>query len=184
MKNPSRHIIMGTNRKKAAVDSLEYLVDIDVEHHEVHSSNFYTMSDRFSGVQIATPKQWLVRTPNTDMRFHCKMNLQSTSASFAQCYENPFVSNSGTLLTAFNNDRNSLDTTTMQFFKDPVISGVMSGVLLQSFDLAAGLDKKIGGQARRNTELILKQNEDYLVRVVAGTNKTSISFVVEGYEVT
>jgi len=178
-----RVIITDEEDRLAKLDSLEFPVSIEIEHHKVHEGDFYTLSDRFSGVLIVTPKAWLIRTPNTSMRFHCKMSLQSTSQAHAGFYENPTLFGSGTALTWYNNDRNSPNVTTMQGFKDPTVSGGQLGTQLQLFDLAAGLDKKVGGQARIPSEWILKQNEDYLLYVTVDANNASVSLDVEGYEV-
>jgi len=168
----------------ATVDPLGYLAPIEIEHHQVHDEQFYTMSDYAVNVQAAAPKEWFVRTPNTVRRFHCKISVEVDGGSLLEFFENPVISggDEGTLLPFYNNDRNSLATATVSGYKDPTVGN--SGVTrLQVSRVAPSVGKKVGGVARIGSEWILKQNTDYLLRVTVDANGTEVTTSWEGYEV-
>jgi len=176
-----RVILTSTNATtQAKIDSLGYLVDIPVEHYKVHEGEFFICSDYDDNVDIATPKKWLMTTPNSTTRFHIKVNVECDTGSLLELYENPTISTTGTALTAYNADRNSTTTTTMTFYKDATTSA--SGTRLQVARVGAGRDRRLGGVARERAEWILKQDEDYLIVVTVDSDNAEVTINIEGYE--
>lgn len=174
---------MDNNNRVAELDRLGYIPILALEHHQVHEGDFYTFSDYDNNVQVASPKEWLITTPDTSIRFHCKINIDTDTGSLLEFYENPNVTwASGVVVVGSNNDRNSTNVCSVVCSADPTIA-VVGAPLLQVSRVGAGREKKIGGVARERAEWILKQNEDYLVRITVDANGADVSFNLEGYEV-
>lgn len=177
----SGRIIITDGTYDAEVDPLGYLAQIAIEHHKVHEGVFYTVSDYDNNVLIASPKYWLIRTPNTAVRFHTKINLETDTGSLLEFFENPTLTDDGAALTAYNNDRNSPNTSSLEFYSDPTVTN--DGTRLVSARVGAGREKKLGGVARPQAEFILKQNEEYLVKLTVDANGADVTINIEGYEV-
>lgn len=166
---------------EAAVDILGYLIMVEVEHSKVHFGVFYTVSDFDNNVLIAAPKYWLIRTPDSVLRFHTKINIESDTGALLEFFENPTINVDGVALPSFNNDRNSANVSALNFFRDPAIGA--DGLRIQVARVGAGREKKIGGTARLAAEWILAQNQEYLVKITVDANGAEVTANIEGYEV-
>lgn len=150
------------------------------DHDKVHTEQFFTLSDFDPDVDVGSPKYWHVATPDSDIRFHVKINLESDTGGLLEFFENPTTGSRGTELTCFNNDRNSSNACSILFYKDPTVSA--DGTRLQVARIGAGRDKKLGGVAKSDSEWILKKNEQYLIKVTPDANDAEVTITFEGYE--
>ncbi len=173
--------IVDENGNVAKVDSLGYLVAIEIEHHRVHEGNFYTVTDYDADVDNASPKYWHIIVPNTAVRVHIKIAIAVDAPGLIQVYENPTTTDNGTVIIAYNNDRNSANSATCAHYYDPTVSN--DGTLLEAFRIGAGGKQKIGGDARQFAELILKQNEQYLIKFTPDGDNAEVTFNSQFYEI-
>ena len=101
-------------------------------------------------------------------------------------YENPTDVSGGTAMTEYNRDRNSPNTAGLAITHTPTVNNLGTTVIFQEkFGLAAGGGQaatKFGGDSRSETEFILKQNEQYVLRCSSLTDGNIISAVFEWYE--
>ena len=164
----------------AKVDSLGYLIAVRVEHYKVHLGTFYTVTDYDADVDNASPKYWHIITPNTIIRIHIKIAVAVDAPGLIQFYENPTTTGNGTIITAYNNDRNSSNIATCVHYYDPTVSN--DGTLIEAFRIGAGGKQKIGGDARQFAELILKQNEQYLIKFTPDSDNAEVTFNSQFYE--
>lgn len=176
---PTR-VIITDGTYTAEVDSLGYLVAIEIEHHKVHEGIFYTVSDYDNNVQVVTPKYWLIRTP-ANVNFHTKINIESDTGCLLEFFENPTINVDGVALPAYNNDRNSANVSSLDYFRDPTVGA--DGTRIQVARVGAGREKKLGGVARIAAEWILQPNQEYLVKVTVDANGADVTMNAEGYEV-
>ena len=151
------------------------------EHYHVHRSEFYTVSDFDNSVDTASPKYWHIITPDSAARSHMRIQLATDTGGLVELFENPTTTGNGTSLTAYNNDRNSVNNTTINFYYDPTVS--YDGARIEVSRIGAGREKKFGGMARQNSELILKQNEQYLIKVTPDSNAAEVTINIGFYEV-
>ena len=176
-----REVVMTGGVYDADVDLAGSLVNIPIEHHEVHDGKYFTVTDYDNDVDTAAPKYWRITAPNTTTRIHCTIVIYVSAAGLVQFYENPTISGAGTALTAYNNDRNSTNAATATTFKDTTTSG--DGTLLEQAYLGTSNNRtKVGGDARQATEFILKQNEDYVVKFTPAANDAQAVVAIEWYE--
>jgi len=157
------------------------LAVLELEHFEVHEGDFYTVGNFDSSVDNATPKLFSITTPDTSRRFHIKFNVITNAAAQVAFEENPTIGTVGTTLTAYNNNRNSSNQSSLTVCADP--TGVVAGTTLD-FHLIGTYNQKsrFGGSSRRYGEWILKQNEDYLIKVIPDVDGSSIALQAEWYE--
>lgn len=172
--------------EKEEAEQIDLLVkaraNIPIEHHMVHKGKYFFVTDYDSDVDIATPKYWHIKSPNSTTRIHLVIMLTTDLAAVIEFFESPTTTDDGTQLTAYNADRNSTNTPTATFYYDPTVSA--DGTLLQKDRL--GTDKppsRLGGHIRNATEFILKQNTAYLVKISPESDNTKISLNIEFYEV-
>jgi hypothetical protein len=166
----------------AEVDSLGYLVGIDIGHHKIHEGYGFFCSDADTDVDIAGPKYWRLTTPNSAARIHIKLSVSASNAGKIELFENPTIDAAGDALTEYNCDRNSATSTTLAVFKDTTFTA--DGTLLSTvFVGSSSGPTRLGGNTRSEFELILKQNEDYALKVTVDNNDTKVAFISEWYEI-
>jgi hypothetical protein len=111
--------------------------------------------------------------------------IQATGETVFTVYEDATATTSGaTDITAYNNDRNSTDTTSLTLLqKDGDVSG---GAGTQIFTQAVGIadtpTRIRGGADAREREIILKQNSTYRFLIESNSNSNIISVAFEWYE--
>jgi hypothetical protein len=156
---------------------------IDVEHAEIHAENHYTCGDYDDNVDTGTSKYWHLITPDTAARIHLTLKVKSSKNGLLEFFENPTTTDNGTSLTCFNSDRNSANTTTLAAYYDPTVSvdGTRIDPEVMGTDGAAPVGDS-GGFSIRSNEIVLKQNEQYLVKYTTQTSDNRVSLRLEFYE--
>lgn len=170
------------NGRPAERDSVENAtVTIDVGHHKIHEGTGFFCSDIDADIDTAAAKYWRFTTPDTTARIHFRVSVVCAAAATVYLYENPTLDAAGTGLTEFNCDRNSATAAAMTTFYDTTTSN--DGTLLKAILVGTNNPAvKFGGNARTEFELILKQNEDYLVKVVTDADNNKATMIAEWYE--
>jgi len=157
-----------------------YFVTVELEHHKIHEGKHYTCQVYDEDVDKASDKYLLVRSPNSTTRIHFTFNSVSALAGTIFFYEDPATSSTGTLLTTYNNDRNSTSLASLEIFEDPGVISDGTNILV---NIMAADAKKSGGATKRGDEFILKQNTDYLIRYDTVADNNRITVCNEWYEV-
>ena len=120
----------------------------------------------------------MFRTPNTTAWVHVTWDLQTESEAHFYLYENPTTTDVGTLVTAFNKNRNSTTTDTALIYHTPGGVVTTDAGVLEISDTYTFAGTRIGQD--NFGEWVLKQNEDYLFRVTSATtdnNHVSMRFI-------
>jgi hypothetical protein len=162
----------------------DYPIIIDIEHHKIHKGVHYACQDYDDDVDTATPKYWLVVTPNTSTRVHFNFNTIASKQGLIEFFENPTITDNGTAITPCNSDRNSSNTAELLCYKDPTISsdGTRLGVNVTGSDSASVVGGS-GGSSKRDDEFILKQNTGYIVKFTTKVNDARVSNCFKWYEI-
>uniref|UniRef100_A0A6M3MF53 Uncharacterized protein n=1 Tax=viral metagenome TaxID=1070528 RepID=A0A6M3MF53_9ZZZZ len=170
-----------------AVDSQENArVTIAFQHHEVHEGNHYTVAVVDTDVDIAGPKYVRLTAPDTAKRIHFMGVVSADGASLAELYEDPTILAGGTALAENNNNRNSVNVATATAFEDTTIQAPNNdGTLLFAGRIGGtGVSRtRFAGNMADREEWILKQGEDYLVKVTVDADNTEVAIVLTWYEV-
>ena len=170
---PSDRVQIWDRTRTAHVDPAYYLVTIEIEHHKVHEGEIFFASDDATGVNIATPKFYLLTTPDaniTGKHIHFAYTLNVNRSAKFEIWEDSFINASGTLLNIGNADRNSTKVNYVEIYKDATVNA--SGSRIAVFHVgsaASGLGANAvtggGGADSKLPELILKSDTKYIFKI-------------------
>ncbi|NJD21109.1 MAG: hypothetical protein FIA82_00345 [Melioribacter sp.] len=147
---------------------------IDYEQNKIDEGKIFTISDYDADVDSTLPKQYLIITDT--MRTNLYYNISADKNLLIQFYENATASDSGSVLTSYNNNRISGGTTLTKFYSDPTVTD--SGTVVYNF-LSGGLNNQ---PFIKSSRLILKPGTIYLIVATPLLNNTKLSFIAEIYE--
>lgn len=156
-------------------------VTIDVEHHEVHCGDSYTVC-RTADLGNGAVDTIIINVPNetgTPRRtYHTVITIITEAEVQFDLYEGATTAADGTGITAYNRDRNSTFTTGLTFFHTPTTPA--GGTLICSRHWGSG--RNSGGDSRGTQELVLKNNTKYrLVLTNATATNNYISWEIDHY---
>jgi len=164
-------------------DATQALETIDTPHHEVHAGKHFFCSDIDASVDIASPKYWLITTPDTLQWAHFTLAfIFSTGQCTWELFENPDIAAAGVALSVFNSNRNSGVAATTAVEKDPTVNA--DGTRLKVYITGSGANPgmRSAGAQRSEEEIELKQNEQYLLKATVAGNGTGLTAEFGWYE--
>jgi len=169
----------GTKWRELYTDeSTRGLISLSNSHHEIHGGDHFFIEDYMDLANGATHNIIIV-TPNTTKWTHLVDEIKHELETSIVLTEAVATTSNGTTMTTFNNNRNSANTAGTLFFHTP--TGLNGGTVL--INDREGSDKKLGGGARGDEELILKQNTKYNFLITNETvNNNFINYKFEFYE--
>jgi len=160
------------NSAKVRIDkATSSLQTIDYAHHEVHGGSTF-MYAQAPDLAINNVRDIQITTPNTTKWAHLTVEVATESETDVYFYENVTINTAGTADTIRNMNRNSATTTTLTIKRidntslananaDTAVAGANT---LWRQIIGAG---KNSGSFNHDTEMVLKQNEDYCLRFIA-----------------
>lgn len=165
---------------------------VDYEHHEIHDGSHF-----FNVRHVDVPANDILdirfTTPDTTKWLHMTYQFETEAEYIADLYEGVTIVNPGTALTAINNDRNSTNTSGLTLFDyivnvdvananvDTVIASAT--LLLDVHTGTSGFLTSSGGSAKRENEIILKQNTSYSFRFANQSGTTEyVAWAFKWYE--
>lgn len=150
---------------------------VDYAHHEIHAGSHFHAS-RTVNLGNGASVDVLITTPNTTKHAHMVGSIGVELESHMYFYENPNVTG-GTAIAAYNRNRNSATTAGVTVKHTPTVNS--TGTLITESHFGSG--RAAGGERRENAEWVLKQNEDYLLRVTNATaNENYVTILLDWYE--
>jgi len=157
------------------------LTEIDAVHRRIHDGVHFESSDLSTGINIATPKRFLIITPNTTTRAHLIFDVETQPGSTVEFFEDTTVTANGTALAANNSKRDSATVATLQVFEDPTVTadGTLLFIKRSGTGVAGG---RVVGDVSHDNEFILKQNANYQLKVTVLANNTDVSTDISWYE--
>jgi hypothetical protein len=167
------------------------LVNIPVEHHEIHCGDSYeaTFNTDLGGnstqdILIVVPNEGAISGTNggadQDIKqYHLEEIVEVENEASVTLYEGASVSASGSFIQSFNRNRNSSNTDTLGVYSSPTITS-LGATLWGPWVLGSG--RGIGGSRNRDDEFVLKNNTNYIVRVINNTaNANQINVELDYY---
>ena len=156
---------------------------IDYAHHEVHEGNGYSVSVEFADLDTGINGDLYFKTPNSAVWDHIIAAFYTSAAAKFYLREAPTITASGTLLTSYNQDRNSSNTTSVVARSSPTITAGGSGTLIDRARGGGGIGAgRFGGSTVGRSEWILKQNTIYLFRIVSEADNNKAMIELKWYE--
>ena len=155
---------------------------INPSHHEVHKGkHFFVCGESVLGNGDVIDFQLV--TPNTSEWLHMTFSSQNTQEIFLSIYEGSSVSANGGSLTAYNNNRNSLNTTDLALLQtNGTVSSTGTLIYSQRTGVAGNQVSSRQGFSQRDNEIILKQNTTYQFVFLSGGASNNFSYCGEWYE--
>lgn len=152
---------------------------MDYAHAELHAGDHYVVRTYIS-ITKNTSYDFLLISPNTLKWSHIIREYDSLSSSIvASLYENTTTSANGTSVTTYNRNRNSTNTSSLLIYHTPTVT--TTGTLISSVIVGSG--KGAGGSNREISEIILKQNTKYLIRITEqNIADTYVNVLFDWYE--
>jgi len=166
-------------RIDASTNSLQI---VDYAHHEIHGGSHYYVKS-YDELGSTDTVEFVITIPNTTTWAHLLFSLESTGETQIDIYEGASGVSGGTTVTPINNNRNSVSTSVLTIVKDPT-SITSDGTLISAslVGIASTPSKTLGGEVGREDEIILKQNETYLIRVTSNSNDNNVDYKANWYE--
>lgn len=164
-------------RVDAATHTLQ---TITYEHHEIHAGSHFFYADSVelgSGVS----QVYLITTPDTTRWAHLVFSATGSAITTIDLYEGADRTGD-TAQTAYNNNRNSATEATVTIHKG-ITGGTTDGTRIYTLKSgAATAQSRTPVIVQRDSEIILKQNTKYLLRITSGTAANLTNLQLEWYE--
>mgnify|MGYP001028569980 CR=1 FL=1 len=153
---------------------------IDYSHHEIHAGSHFMYTDS-AEINSGGTQDYLITTPNTTKWAHILFDMDGSAITQWQLFEGSDKTGT-TPQTVGNNNRNSLATAGVTIHKG-TSGGSTDGTQVHIYKGgAAAQQSRQASSARNDTEIILKQNTKYILRVTSGTNANLTNLRLEWYE--
>jgi len=164
-------------------DGVGYPVVINMEHHKLHEGWHFECQEDDQDVDDV--KYFLIKAPDTATRIHYLFNMRSSLNGTVEFFRSPTFTDSGTTLTAYNNDDNSTNEASLLLWEDPTITDTGPARKLVNIIGSDGLNPNgsQGGFTNRSNEEILGQGLYYLIVYTPESSNQRINKCSSWYEV-
>ena len=178
----------GTNFHPLRIDaSTRSIQTIEYEHHEIHSGSHYFVKGfaQIPALNDVLDFTWLM--PDTTKWTHWVWQIDVSKGVTWYIYEDATATNPlANTITPMNSNRNAGNSsgTTMKYEIQADLATANADTNVSGATLiASGIigDNRIGGNANRSNEIILKQGKLYCLRAIA-TAASDLNFDMEWYE--
>lgn len=157
-------------------------VIVDYEHHEIHDGGSFFATDTAT-LNDGNTRELLIETPNTTVWSHFCFLVTGSLETTVELFETS-TKTTGTAMTEYNRNRNNGNSTTVVITHTPGGAGDGNLIFKTIFGNDAGppAGGGLGGQSRPEHEIVLGQNETYLIKITSGTNANNITTLLSWYD--
>jgi hypothetical protein len=161
--------------------STNSLYTIDHAHHEIHEGDHFFYTDCLT-LASAGAQDYLITTPNTTKWTHLSFSAHGSAITEIKFFEASDKSGT-TAQTIVNNNRNSTKASANTLHKG-TSGGTTDGTQIwcSKGGSATGASSREGISSGQDTEIILKQNTKYILRITSGTNDNLVNLALAWYE--
>lgn len=146
---------------------------IEQEHLQIHNGQGFTVSARFTIPNVGGTHEFLAIVPAGVFPHFRSFTVTSDGGpNNVDFYEGATYSAEGTLITPFNNNRNSSNAAELLVYDTPTL--LTDGLRLEPI-LIPGTKQSGSFGSEASNEWILKQDETYMVRITNNTVGAGIS---------
>lgn len=178
----ANHAFNDTNWHELKMDgTTRALTTIDFAHNEIHDGDHYFYTDT-ANLGSAATREYLITVADTDVVPHFLFDIIGSLKTTVDIFETT-TKTGGMAQTVFNNDRRSANTAETVVTHTPAGSGDGTKIFTCTLGTATGSSGKgAGGGARGESEILLKKNTKYLIRVTSGAADNDICTKLTWYE--
>lgn len=157
------------------------IISIPHDHHEIHDSSTYRYADAVTLASGAS-QDYLITTPNSTKWPHMTFIVDGTAVTTFTLFEASDKTGT-TPQTVWNANRNSTNIATTTVHKG-TSGGTTDGtaLVIYSSGTATGSNANNPSIVSHNTEIILKQNTKYILRITSGTTGNLCNLFLDWYE--
>lgn len=187
MTDPKRILGVFSDEVEAAVeldDVSGALVAIDFAHHMLHEGRHFTFSAISNALNNGQVREFLIVAPDTDVLVHLAIRAFGALHTQFDIFEDCTHAN-GTAQTVFNNNRRSTRTAGAKVYANGGTGADGTVIFRTSFGIDTGDGSHArsgGGEARGDSEWVLKKGGKYLIRLTSLTDANVVSMVWSWYE--
>jgi hypothetical protein len=176
-------IITDINGNKMKLDGATASIQhVSYEHHEIHAGSHY-FYEGYTELDDTDTADFGVQTPDTTKWTHLVWEILAQAQVTFEIYEGADIAFDGTDLTAYNNNRNSSNTSNWENFQmDPTVNSTGTKIAETLVGDATSPNRGLPGGGQRDRELVLKQNTIYLFRITSAANANVVSYMAQWYE--
>ena len=153
-------------------------VAISWEHHLVHESRFFSISDFDPNVLIATPKYWHLKV-KANASFHMTFEIACDTGMTFELFEAPTLTADGSAVPVRRFNRVIPRVAPVEAFSDPTVSA--DGLNLQKSKTGTVQFDKFPGVHRQGVEWVLLPDTSYLFKVTVDQDNATVNLDIEGY---
>lgn len=162
------------------IDKLSFAVKvIDYQHAEIHSGDHYFVAG-YGTYAADGDVDFQVTTPAGE-QLHMRFDIQSTGATVFSIYEGATVG-TGTPVTAYNNNRNSSNTSGATIQTDGAITAAGTLIFSQAWGVTGNPTQRKGGSAEDSGEIVLRESTTYRFFIESNSADNIISYQGYWYE--
>ena len=155
---------------------------IDYSRYEVHGGSHYYVCG-YSVVASGDSLDFQLTTSNTRKWIHMTFQIEGTQETTIEIFETATVASDGDAITAYNNNRNSSNTTSLTLLQEGgTVSAIGTLIYSELIGVAGNPTQARQGISERDNEIILKQNTTYRFVLTSGGNDNNMSYCGEWYE--
>ncbi len=159
------------------------LKEIDSSHSKIHDGDHYFCS-KYEDLDDTEVSDMIIVTPDSETWNHMLFFIQGQMATLSQLYEDSSHTASAGL-TAQNNNRNSGNAAGL-VVSETTAAGANGNLIYETkFGAATGAGAnahKAGGEARGDSEIILKVNSTYYLKNTSRADGNTVEVLLEWYE--
>lgn len=155
---------------------IPHVVNINIEHQYVHEGKLFQLSGQIASIAAAATVYFHGLTDSATTHFRAAALVIDGAPADVVFYEDADITANGTPVTAYNKNRNSLTTPTLQVFSAPTIGGGGVGTPLEyGLIPVTGPGNAGGAAALFESEWVLKPSTSYLISI---TNNDTVAIKV------
>ena len=158
---------------------------IELAHHRIHEGNHFFVHRISLGINIASPKYYLIVPPPTagadTIEMHVIFEVDSDKGGTLILFEDATVSANGTALTIINNNRRSSSASDANIYEDPTVT-VEGTSLFEDRKGTATTEAELGEFIRDEEEIIFHPDKKYLLKFTPLANGANITMEIYWYD--
>jgi len=154
---------------------------ISAFRQKMHEGDAFIASVLDTEVDIDSPKYFLIDTTSENQETVVVFSIVTSNETIIEVFEEPTISNNGSSISLFNQNRASSKTTNILCYEDPTVSDDGTEIFIQLLGSSPTNQSQIGALAEFNA-LVLDVNQKYIIKVTPSNNDTKVNFMLRVFQ--
>lgn len=158
---------------------------VELAHHRIHEGNHFLVHKVSLGINIVSPKYFLIIPPSsagTDtVEMHLIFEIVTDIGGTLELFEDNTIANNGTALDIINNNRRSTQVSSAEVYEDPNVTTEGITIFQERKGTTTSGDE-LGEFSRDDEEIILHPDKNYLLKFTPLANGANITMELNWYD--